>query len=340
MSYLIKKSKYLIILIILISVFTTLLVSLISKRYEISKYNPCDFPDDYAKFNIGLQRNEQVENTSLLDLISYINSNSKFDYTLLKEKNRYYGIYARGSVPKLNILEGRNLKEEDFIEDNYVMVLNNDHKNDSFKRDGKTYYMMDNQPYEVVGFYEDLENHETTDGIYNLLAENNEESGILGDFYLDGKSKTKSIQSLIQKRILCTITKDADKKLGWFEKLYEVLSSGKFVVLPLLLILVIQCMNFFIFSTNWLNDRKRERKIKIMYGATRKGLCKEFCLEFLLVVYVTFFICFFAASLLSLTRIWNLSRIGFSFASSFIYISVCTLVMEMGIVITFIKEGK
>lgn len=338
MKYLLKKTKYIIILICMICVCTNFFVGQIAKRYKQLEGVPYEFSNQYIKYSIGYYRDKSLEDKTVKDMVSHVKK-SGIDFNLMKTNNKNItGVYStKGNLP-INIIEGRNFSAEDFKENNYVMLLSKSEVSNCIVKNNKKYYSVGSTPYEVIGIY-DIDTRYSK-GFYNILAEEvpHEKGSIsenlIGDYFLE-TDKIDNIDNLLNEFCTISVDKLSDSNMSDLDYLFDAIKNSSSITIILEVIALIQFLNFMIFGTNWINSRKREINVRMLNGATYPKIRRLFQIQLFFITYITYFISFGIYSIISGIVEKNFNNTGVILIIGVGYITLCLLLMEIEIGIKF-----
>lgn len=273
-----KSSIYLIITFIAISYFSLSIISDIEEGTIIQNEHNNFISKDAVYFQL------EGENKNINKLISKIQS----DYILLRnsEFEDKCGIIFRGTIknsPKL--LSGRFFKEDDFNCGKKYIVLGKELKSNIETREGKDYYYINNEYYEVIGIMGDSKKPTSND--YDLFFNLDSlflDSNILlsGNYYLEVNNKSKEVYYYIEslsKEINCNLVlKDIERDK---DLLSEIIINKSFTIGYILKILSIFVINLILIMNYWIDKKKKEiaikramggNKIKVFFGLIREIL--------------------------------------------------------------------
>ncbi|MDD3819153.1 MAG: hypothetical protein PHG41_04910 [Actinomycetota bacterium] len=156
-----NRSQSIILLFIYIAVLFTVCFSSIAKDYYTQKVNPDFLSDSHIGIFIDQDLSATKNPVTTKDLISYCESKDG-DFILYEENFQISGgkaLYLSGNTSfKLEIVEGRSFTEEDFKNHRPVAIISDTDRvvDKCILRDGREYYLYENNEYEVIGKFKEL----------------------------------------------------------------------------------------------------------------------------------------------------------------------------------------
>lgn len=275
---------------------------------------------------------------SLGELIEFINNKSD-SYIFYKDNYMTNGkaIYFRNIdfFPKL--IDGRTFTEKDFINNTNTVLISSDVSNKTFKENSKTYYIVENSAYEVIGIYEKSSNKVNLDAdyYYNMLATNNlivHNDLIAGLYQLDSADQTDRIVNSLSTILPIDIVEN-NKMNSFLDKVAKTFSTQAINVFPIFLVVLMVLLNTISITTNWIGRRKKELAIRRLCGATTEDIKKMLLFEYILITTLCFSIGLILAYIISNVSLWIF--IGFDFSLTTILIAFF-LTLAIGIVSSLI----
>ena len=156
-----NRSQSIILLFISIAVLFTVCFSSIAKNYYTQKVNPDFLSDSHIRILIAQDPSATKNPVITKDLISYCESKGG-DFILYEENFQISGgkaLYLSGNTSfKPEIVEGRSFTEEDFKNHRPVAIISDTDRvvDKCILRDGREYYLHENNEYEVIGKFKEL----------------------------------------------------------------------------------------------------------------------------------------------------------------------------------------
>jgi len=318
----------------------------------IKAYSMVDDPADllsnyYMEFSVvnGVEINSEI--TDLVAFTDYINENSN-SFILYKENimNKGKALYFKNAEFKPNLINGRGFTESDFKNNTNTIMISSDVQDNVIKKNGKKYFAVENDLYEVIGVYQKSTNKINIDSnyYYNMLASNNLDQNsnlLIGLYQLDGFDSTLSL--LMNMTILLPIEIHENQTVNtFFEKLEKALSTQAINVFPILLIIVMVLLNTSGITINWIEKRKKEIAIRRLCGATKFEIKKMLIKEYILLTSGCFIVGLSLAYIISKVSLWIF--IGFDFSlltiiMAFIFTLLIGLASSL-ILITFYDKNE
>lgn len=350
-KYLIQNSIHIITVFITTAIMVVLCLSNFIKAYSM-----VDDPNDllsnsYVEFSVvsaaKISSNLDSEIKNLLAFTNYINESSN-SFILYKENILTKGkaLYFKNAEFKPNLKDGRGFTESDFKNNTNTIMISSEIQGDVIEKDGKKYYTVENDLYEVIGIYQKSKNKINIDSnyYYNMLASNNldQNSNILNGLYqLDGFDNTS--EQLINITKLLPIEIHGNQTVNSFsERLEKALSTQAINVFPILLIIVMVLLNTTGITINWIEKRKKEIAIRRLCGSTKFQIKKMLIKEYLLLTTGCFVVGLSIAYIISKVSLWIF--IGFDFSLITIIIAfIFTLLIGLSsslILMTFYDKNE
>lgn len=316
-KYLIHNSIHIITVFITTAVMVVLCLSNFIKAYSMVD-DPADLlSNSYMDFSVvsGVKINSEITNLEVFT--DYINENSN-SFILYKENIMTKGkaLYFKNAEFKPNLIDGREFNESDFKNNTNTIMISSDVQDKVIEKEGKKYYTVENDLYEVIGVYQKSKNKINIDSnyYYNMLASNNldQNSNLLSGLYqLDGFDSTHSL--LMNMTTLLPIEVHENQTANtFFEKLEKALSTQAINVFPLFLIIVMVLLNTTGITINWIEKRKKEIAIRRLCGATKSEIKKMLIKEYILLTSGCFVVGLSLAYFISKISLWIF--IGFDFS--------------------------
>ena len=295
-----NKSKYIVILFIVISFF--------SEYYIYSFQN---------SMNMKVKRNEFLSKQTV-DL--NINDNIKINQIIKNKENLILmqdyekgncGIYIQGDKKiEIPLIEGRFIQAKDSSMDKMYAVVGKSVVEGITEKNGKKYYYYKNEYYEVIGILGDNKKDTSYDcDVYYTL---NKQSIISKTVYLDAGDKSHDMAVDIQKNNNSVKEEVTNKEENMQKFIIEqgcLLISQRGKIVGIIMLNVVLIVYF------WMGSRMKEIGIRRVLGASKLKITKyilsklfiittvSFIIGYLLYLFVTYliygFICFYIESLLA-----------------------------------------
>lgn len=262
----VKGSIFLIIIFSTVAFFISSILYMIEQSVNLQANSELQTPET-IKFT--LDANGDIEkDLSMLNLDG--------DYSLYKNiVGVQYGeaIYFKGDIKKKpKILDGRYFNQDDFNQNKKVAVIGKGLLDQVVKENGKEYYYVANDNYEVIGVLGDEKKETGNDySVYiNLDALLNKDSFYLkGNYSIDSAMDSREMFNKIKDKYQGTninITEDETQSTTTGTILKENVKSK--------MVFIIEVVGTFILSTvcvteYWIKDRKKEIGVKRALGATK-----------------------------------------------------------------------
>lgn len=283
MRYILSKSYSIIGINIFTAVFVTLTLSNLIIAYDMVGTPADTLGDYYMSFSIN-------ENSMGLNSIIETVKESGSDVLLLRyNKSNSCGVLASNIMFTPDILEGRSFVEEDFNSHSNVVIIDESYVKKCQEMNGKKYYIMDNDYYEVIGIFRRTENSINQDAYiyYNLLSDHvlNKENNDIGQYAIDAGKNTQSIVNQINELANIEIMHTIDNNSFW-EKLQQAVISQQINLFPLIMIIIVIILNSVNTSFNWVENRKNEIIVRKICGATKKKINQMIVRDY---IYVSIF---------------------------------------------------
>lgn len=326
---LLKKSIFIIITFIGISFICSIIFTMTASIVESIDENNGFLTEKSLELNF-----ENVKDLTKEDLQQL----KKIDENMLlyKEDSQQVirGVYCSGNkVPNVKMIQGRYFKEEDFKIDKKLAVVGKNKVKECMNKDGKMYYIDDNDRYEVIGVmgYEDkytmLDNwihfnmsgvysHKedwSSNGIYSIeCGERTKESSDKIKKYIENKFHGSKVEISPNK----TVSSQVDSLFMGMLR-----SSGT----AILLILCI-ALNTVSLTSEWIDNRKKELAIKKAFGATDERIAKVVKLEYVTLITLSFLVGFILSIIaLKLGVLGDLGK-GIYYVATIVAYLICLLI--------------
>lgn len=282
MIYIIKKSKFLIITFVTISFFSLLMVYLLQKSINLDVNSDVLLSSDSITFKVGNSNNEEN------DYINLLNLDGK--YTLIKNEivSNYKAIFFNEELRKEpEIIKGRFFNKNDFLKDKKYIVLGKKLTNNIITKDGKDYYYLENDYYEVIGIMGDKKEEKAYDcyayiNLDSLLIEKDNEF-IQGELSIDSKTKTREVYENLKQKYdkAGYIVKEQNENKSLIARMLELSATNTFsYMLEIVGILVI---NIILITEYWIKKRKIEIGVKRTVGSTKFRISINIIKELILI---------------------------------------------------------
>lgn len=218
------------------------------------------------------------------------------DYSLFKSIDgslRGEAIYFKGNVKnKPEILQGRYFNEDDFNQNKKVAIIGKELLEDVIKENGKEYYYIANDNYEVIGVLGNQKKESGNDySVYiNLDALLNKDSFYLkGSYSIDAALNSREMFNKIKDKYQDTniiVAEDETKNTTTTGTILKENLKSKMAF-------IIEVVGTFILSTvcvteYWIKNRKKEIGIKRALGATKMRIFSSIIGELSLIAVLSF----------------------------------------------------
>ena len=300
-KYLINKSKEIIFIFISISIVTTLCLSSFIEAFRMVSIPPDLLSKNYVNFSI---KPYNKDNLNISDIINYMSSYNNILFYKVEKLSNSKGVYFNEeSLFKLNIIDGRNFNENDFLNNTNTVLISDEIINKCIIENGNKYILHNNNYYEVIGVYEKSNNKINLDSDYyfNLLAENNINNlnMLNGTFILDtNKENSEAIINSLKTLGNIEIN-ESEISNTFIERIEKTLSVQAINLTPIVLIVILIFLNTIGITTKWIEDRKNELRIKALLGANYNRLKAMLFKEYLCITIISFLIGYFIAYIIS-----------------------------------------
>ncbi|MDI6735861.1 MAG: hypothetical protein QME42_06665 [bacterium] len=211
-------------------------------------------------------------------------------------------LYLSGETSfKPEIIEGRSFSKEDFEKQKPVAIIADDEwtNNRCIIRDGKDYYLHENNEYEIIGRFKRKQNKnyiemEKFDALcfVNMSAsfETNLSAPINGIYSIDAKGNSRDFLNDFEKAAkkinpdikIEEIKKSKVDDVIWMLKM-AIDSSMNFLVMLVFTIFLI-LLNISSITNYWIEGRKREISIRMLLGGKASAIRNMMFRDYLLIV--------------------------------------------------------
>lgn len=285
MIRIVKKSKYIMVLFIIISFFSA--ASVYSSERSMKLYsNQNDFISDNA-ISLSINGDNGKLGKSFLELDN--------DFVLLKNDQNgiaNYGVFIKGEINKIpRMLKGRFFTESDFQENKKVCVIGKIFQDQIINRDGIDYFYYKNDYYEVIGVLGDQYQDTPDDCSFYYNLDLKQGNSIDGEYYFDARENTEKIYSSLENNS----NKDSvnlNKKILEKDKYYSEIASNTFAISikDKVEILTIIILNVLLLTEFWIKSRTKEIGIKRAFGANKLRVSISIIGELIVLSSISFFI--------------------------------------------------
>ena len=340
-KYLVTNSIQIFIMFITTAVMVVLCLSNFIEAYSMVDQPADQMSNSYVEFSILTNQVDYETNNNintLKELINFINNDSK-SYLFFKENDLTNGkaVYFRNMDFSPKLIDGRSFNETDFKNHTNTILISKDVLDQTFEKNGKTYYIVENNAYEVIGVYEKSSNKINVDSDYylNMLSANNlqvHENMIAGLYQLDAANQTDQIVKNLS-MVLPIEINDKSKSNSFLDKMQKTLSTQAISVFPILLVALMVLLNTISITSNWIGRRKKEIAIRWLCGATKEDIKRLLFFEYIIITTLCFLIGFILAYIISRVNMWIF--IGFDFSLTTILIAYF-ITLTIGIASSFI----
>lgn len=323
------------------SVMVVLCLSNFFEAYSMVDKPADQMTDSFLEFSIkSNELNSEINKNpdSLEELINLISSDSQ-SYLFFKVNHMTNGkaVYFNNINFAPKVITGRSFNKKDFENKSNTILISEDVLNNTHKENGKTYYIVENKAYEVIGVYKKSLNKVNLDAdyYYNMVASNNlqvHNDLISGLYQLDAAEQTDKIITSLSSFLTIEIFGD-NQMNNFFDKIEKTLSTQAINVFPLFLVILMVLLNTFSITTNWIGRRKKEIAIRRLCGATKRDIQKMLFFEYLSITTISFLMGLILAYMISKVSLWIF--IGFNFSLTTLFISL-TMTTAIGIVSSII----
>ena len=260
-----KKSIFLIVIFISVSIFVSSSIYIIQNDYILIDTEKDFISDDVVSIKTKYNGKEAIDINNL---------KIEDDYMIARDDiGTYsgYGIYFNYEFKNnYNVLKGRFFEKEDFLKGEKLAVIGKGREEEIINKDNDEYILIAGEYYKVIGIIGDKKKKVSyDDNIYvnldSLIREDN--SYLTGSFNIDSNSKSKKVVEEIKSQIKDLEIYEADNN-GDIYSYYneEVLPSSIRFIVTILLTLILSTS---IVTELWIKSRKKEIGIKRALGATK-----------------------------------------------------------------------
>ena len=288
---------------IAIAMLFTISFSFIAESY----YMQTIWPDFLSGEHINVYIMQDIQLSENLvrakDLIDYLKERNE-NIIIYKDFQISGGkaVYLSGETSfKPKIIEGRSFSEEDFEKQKPVAIISDEEwtNNRCVRRDGKDYYLHENNKYEVIGRFkrEQYKNYierEKFDALYfvNMTAsfETNLATPINGIYSIDARENSRDFLNdfeKVAKKInpaigIGEIKKSKVDDVIWMLKMAIDSSMNFLVILVSTAFLIL--LNISSITNYWIEGRKREISIRMLSGGKASAIRNMMLRDYLLIV--------------------------------------------------------
>ena len=260
-----KKSIFLIVIFISVSIFVSSSIYIIQNDYILIDTEKDFISDDAVSIKTKYNGKEAIDINKL---------RIEDDYMIARDDIGIYsgyGIYFNYEFKNnYNVLKGRFFEKEDFLKGEKLAVIGKGREEEIINKDNDEYILIAGEYYKVIGIIGDKKKKVSyDDNIYvnldSLIREDN--SYLTGSFNIDSNSKSKKVVEEIKSQIKDLEIYEADNN-GDIYSYYneEVLPSSIRFIVTILLTLILSTS---IVTELWIKSRKKEIGIKRALGATK-----------------------------------------------------------------------
>ena len=294
------KAKLLIIIYSTSAFLLTLASAAVIKQYYVTeKELPC-LSDHYM---VGVIRSLDIEaenNLKNKDVIAYLNSiKEKENYIYIRKISNTQGravIYSEKTDFALPIISGRLFQKEDFIKHTNTIIISSELEKDCIEKDGKNYYMHNNQYFEVIGVYPGIIGNDIQETLYyvNLNAKYLQDDYAYGEYILDTGKNSQYICNGMQEyffKLNDYIMMQSKFGLSKDSKqLSNVVSNAAKMIAIVFMSGLLVLMNSLSVSIQWIGGRKKEIAIRKLLGASDEKIRIWLIKQYITLICCSFFI--------------------------------------------------
>jgi len=182
----IKRELFWIIPNIVIMVSISLILCYLMNKIN-ETYVPIDnLSDDY--YDITIDNPDTMQCEELLELFD-----DDFEtYRIQKYADKgYTPVYLKNASLNIEMTSGREFSKDDFISHNNVIIISEELLDGTYQNEGKSFFSIDNDSYEVIGTFKKRENsiNNNSDCFVSMCAANYLKTGTSnGRYFLDNVS--------------------------------------------------------------------------------------------------------------------------------------------------------
>ncbi|GFZ30435.1 hypothetical protein CSC2_09610 [Clostridium zeae] len=332
-----QSGIFVFIIIFTISLFVSLGANTVQTLYE----NTAQFNQLISSKAIGFNVNqsEKISGDQLMDVIK-----SKKDICLIKDQI-FYSIYTGKAIffnydmnMQVPIISGRFLNKNDFSENEPLIVIGKDMKDEIVVKNGEEFINYNNEMYKVVGVMGYSNRASILDNTFfikldSFLSKYKELQIINSSWLVDGRTNdTEALFDELNKDLnnknKVTLSKlEVDRSQS---SISNALSNRKFTIITIIVTILVIGLNIVNITYNYVANKRKEIGIKKSLGGTNFIIAIEIICEFEIISLIAFLLS--QIVYFTIIRFGTLSQV---FGSNVYFLSgVLTLVVV--IIITFI----
>jgi len=336
-----------------VAALSILCLTVITGNYYIQKGTPDFLSEQYiiVKVSQVQQSDKTVVRTG--DLINYLNSEGEGPFIVYRDFPVSGGkaIYMVGQIYfKPEIVEGRSFTPEDFKNGTRTVIIDENLSDKCIKRNGKEYFLHDNNEYQVIGKFKPGSNQYVEQDKYNALYfvnmaasfDTNIDSILNGDYSFDAKDKSVDLVNdfiAVAKQINPTMTIDTREAISndALKNLEQAFSESLQIIIAYILTAFLVMLNISNTTFYWIGGRRKEISTRMLSGGKPSNIRNMILRDYIFLVTIGYGI----GIIISIIVI-NLEI--FSFIGGSIYpasaISGYIVCLAIGLVLGFIFLNK
>lgn len=335
----INKTKFLIIFSALLSC-----IFLIFSQDLVKVYNDTNPVNSLSKEYRTFQLSITGEREGFKEIFRAIEKKENSYLLLKKAETNIYGIVFKKYPFEVNIVSGRNLKENDFIKGNNVAIIDQQLKADCIKKGNNFYYIINSYPYKVVGIYKRKQTSINSDALayYNLnnsfFDSNEEKNQVNGIYDLDAGKNTVNVIRYITSFVSADVTVFKSHETVFY-KIEQIMEAKQNIIQTIFIIIVMILLNSMGMVTYWILGRRKEIEIRMLLGARKCQISSLFCIEHLVMAISIFMGESILLLLLKKINFYAL-LLGFTFVLLTEMITVCMILCDCNSHIKQLREEQ
>lgn len=267
-----------------VAVLFTLCFSAIAEYYYVQTVWPDFLSGQHIIVKIQQWQEDNSINVKTEDLINYF-KNKEDNFIIYKDFPFSHGraVYLGGNTtfnPELT--EGRNFNEEDFKNQTSTVIVSEDVSERCILRNGKEYFLHENNEYEVIGKYKIPTSRkyaaswDKSSALYfvNMAAsfETNLSTPLNGDYIIDAKENSigflRGFTSLIKKINPHNIYIDVGEAvlITNRQNIQQTIKNSMPFIIVFFLTAFLILLNISSITNHWIEGRKKEIFIRMLSG--------------------------------------------------------------------------